>query len=174
MSGRSDTIFTGKFREWQTQYDKELRFHMENLASKSAAEPTTVIMIGEDVDLVNQYNSVAGAINSAFGNSADFVLISSNSLAFEKLVDDYDVKQFNLPIHHFFYGLDAFRYNAQPADSVKAVFPSSMNTPIPVAEKDLLWLSEELDPVHLNLGLKSSPDVEPGWDYLRGRTNEIS
>lgn len=174
MAGRNDSLFAGKFRDWQTQYDKDLRYQLETISVESGAKPTTVVMIVEDSDLANHYYSIAGAINSAFGNSAEFILISSNQSAYQKMIDDFDAKIFNFPLHHLCYGLDALKRDFSETDAVKIVFPSSTNTPITISEKDFLWLSEELELVHINLGLKPSNEFEPGWDFLRGRMNEIS
>jgi tetratricopeptide (TPR) repeat protein len=53
-------------------------------------------------------------------------------------------------------------------DQDKILFPSSSGAPVPVTNKDVGWLEEELDLVHRALGLSPPPNRTIGRDFLKG------
>ena len=174
MKGREASIEVGKFKDWQRHYDKDVNTQLESLAKEIAFQPTTVVLISNDVDLIEHFYTVTAAINAKFDATASVVIVTNQKDAFRRLVDVFDARILSIPFHQLCHGLEVLNKSIGNAQSTAMTLPSSSNAPISLGEKDALWLSEELEIIHQNVGLQLNKSIIPGRDFLRGHESEIS
>jgi tetratricopeptide (TPR) repeat protein len=171
LEGREGTVETGDQKSWRKRYAPELGDQIRNFARAINPTPITCIVLWyEDLHLVRHLESSLRAIEEAFGDSVEFVIVTKHPGELQELADDFDAELINIPIHQLCAGLEfLISSNRVRAEADEYLLPSSSNAPIPLSPDDRKWLEEELEIVHLNIGV-NAPDVNTpvGRHFLCG------
>ncbi len=165
LEGRQNTIQVGAWKEWVKHSKAELNQQFNRLASSLLPSPITCIALWYNENLSLHLRSTLEAVLSSFGDSVEIVIVTHNDGNLMHVADEFDAKLVNIPLNQLCSGLESYLVSG---DSDRWVIPSSSGAPVSLPVQDQRWLEEELEIVHLDVGLKPSKERNVGRDFLRG------
>lgn len=169
MEGRASTLSTGSWLDWSRKYSRELRNRLVKVAG-AITNPVTIVVLWEAPELNDHLKSLLEYSFEHFGESVDVVMVSSFKESVGNLYEQFQSKLFNLPLPHFFHGLQSIQNNIESHNSI--LFPSGSGADIKFDQATINWFKEELGLVHKNIGIKPDGGNEAEFNFLRG--NEIT
>ncbi len=163
-SGRPTTLVPDDLRSWNRRYSQGLRDLVHAFGLAAGEQPVTVVVLWNKIDYVR---AICEAIDQVFGDSADFVFATSYMSLVSSVATLYKAPIVPIVLGDVLNGLQAWM-QPRKTEVETAQLPNIEGPPVPVSHEDLLWLSEDLEIVHLGVGAKPAPSSNPGRDFLRG------
>lgn len=167
LEGRDKTLKLGPYVEWGKVYNREIFTQFELFAKSINPSPVLCLVLWTDTSLNRHLQSVLDSAMGAFGESLHIVIVSESIGELESLATEVGADQINLPLNEFCSGID-LAFSDETNSENDCVLPSSSGAPIIIERKDYLWLSEDLEIVHKNVGIAPPLDRNIGEDFLRG------
>jgi tetratricopeptide (TPR) repeat protein len=171
LTGRAETLATGSWREWRSQYGNELKEQFVRLTEAISPVPVTCIALWYDTTLISHLRSCLDDALSILQEAADFVIVTKHPADLQSVAASYDATLLDMPLHHLCSGLQSFFLHTSPKEKETCEVPSNTGAPIALDPKAQQWMEEELEFVHLSVGTAPSATHStgsPGREFLRG------
>lgn len=167
LVGRDETVRTGTFKEWAKLYRQEIYIQLQRIASAVNPSPVTCVVLWYEPDLIRHLQSSLESAVGLFGDSLNIVIATEQTGALEPVATELETKLINIPLHELCSGLEVhFSNNALDEDN--CILSTGSGAPVSLSKKDQLWIQEELDIVHKNVGTTPLSGRDIGRDFLRG------
>jgi hypothetical protein len=167
LSGRATTLQTGPWKEWQRVYGRELSERLRAVAAAINPAPLTVIVIWNDPNLKYHLDTALGEVTKSFGEELTLVMVSPEMDRLEDLCEKYAVVPVRLSPRAVSLGLADVFSAAGPVTGRFALPTRDEGIPYSLDRRDQLWMEEELELVHLDIGLEGDESPE---HFARGAT----
>lgn len=175
LVGRDSTIEMGEFRAWLKKYKRGLSAFLETVRAAIDPHPVTVVALWHDSGLRSWLNGVLQEVAGAFGELADFVIVSPSSASLNTMTEQFGASSHPLSLRALCSGLAATLGNTDLDSATSAgQVPMKDGAPWTLTPQDELWLLEELHLVHLSAGLSGDSTLdafrrgaEIGWRDLQ-------
>lgn len=171
IEGREKTLQTGSWLEWAKVYRREIAVQLEALATAINPAPIVALVLWPDSACLNHLRTTLESLVATLGDYVQVLIVSEMPGELSAIATDIDAKILDIPLEQLAAGI-SLQFMDPANDEGSCVLPGSTGAPIPVDPKDFLWLEEELQVVHSNIGLHPDEERETGLDFLRG--GEIS
>lgn len=170
IAGSDESIESKTWLEWRQVYGNEVRQQIANFAKASLPTPVTVVALLYSEGLTDYLNSIFDDFIASYGSAVDFVIATGNASEAQTkdVVRRFDSALVQIPLSHICSGLKALYASELDPASESAVLPSSSGAPIPIDASDLNWIEEEIELVHLNVGIQMDNERHTGVDFLKG------
>ena len=165
LVGRETTIQTGPYRAWMKLYGRELGERIRAVAKAVTPAPVTVIVLWNDFELNDHLGEALGEVTKSFGEEATIVVVSPKADRLQWLREKFAAVPVHLSPRAVSLGLTDF-FTAVSRTAGRCALPTrDEGIPVSVERHEQLWLEEELELVHLDLGLGG--DRSPA-EFARG------
>jgi tetratricopeptide (TPR) repeat protein len=168
LTGRDDTLQVGLWRDWAKRYSIELREQLKNLAASISPVPVTYIVLWYKNDLIRHLQSTLETSLGAFGDALDVIIATDDPASLRAVTAEIGAALIDIPLHQLCSGLEIFLASPSDREEENADLPTISGAPVRLNVKDRLWLEEELEIVHRNVGLRAPDGQDIGRDFLRG------
>jgi tetratricopeptide (TPR) repeat protein len=171
LTGRAETLVTGSWKEWRSQYGNELREQLSRLTTAISPVPVTCIALWYDTTLISHLRSFLDDALSILQDAAEFIIVTKHPADLQSVAATYDATLLDMPLHHLCSGLQSFFLHASSREKETCELPSNTGAPIALDSKIQQWMEEELEFVHLSIGSAPSAThtIGPaGREFLRG------
>ena len=167
LNGRSKSLVSGDWREWNRKYSGAIRGLLDDFARSSTGKPLTVISLWYAPEYVRE---VCSAVDRAFGDLADYVFATSEADRLQNLAEQFNGEAILISPEDVLFGIAE---HVQPVseEPAHAAIPAIDGTFRLLDAPILQWLSEDLEVLHSNIEMEA-PDEQRqiGRDFLRGET----
>jgi hypothetical protein len=165
LLGRSRTLVTGEWREWNRKYSSAIQELVKGLAKASGGRPLTVVSLWYAPEYLRQICTI---VDSTFGDYADYVFAVSDSSGLKDLAGQFGGQAISINIESVLHGI-VQSIPSSPASVLQYGVPHSDGSFRLISTPDLKWLSEDLEVLHSNIEIEAvGSDREPGKEFLRG------
>lgn len=161
---------TASWREWNTRYGVALKAQLGSVAAAISPTPVLCVVLWYEVASKRYLQSATEAAQQAFGDTARFLILTDDPLEFTAITEDCQGEVISIPLKQLCGGI-AHLLSTDLGLTGGLSLPSSSGAPIPVDNKALRWLEEELEFVQYNLEQRE-PEAVAGREFYRG--SEIS
>lgn len=168
IEGRDSSLSTGKWIDWQRDFLRDIRLQIATL-SKATGLPTCLVALWNKNELVDHLDSLFDAAVAAYGERIDFVVVAENCDPLRVVASKYEAAVVEIRLDQFLLGLSGYCAEGLFRQSESVALPSKSGVRIPLDDKDVAWLNEELDVLHSLSGHLPEADSTPGRDFLRGK-----
>ncbi|EAT59654.1 ATP-binding protein [Chlorobium ferrooxidans] len=176
LYGRSETLAVGNHRDWLKSYKREISIQLDRLARDISPSPVVAMLLWSNPTLSNHLRTLIEELYGAFGDTVEVVVVSIDAPSFESIAEDAGATFVKMSFRCLCNGIAVHYADQQNANDDRCVLPSLSGAPIEVDASDFLWLSEDLELVHRNSGLKGNDDpanfrrgAEVSWRNLHLR-----
>ncbi|MBA1433492.1 MAG: ATP-binding protein [Epsilonproteobacteria bacterium] len=149
-------------RDWRKQYKKNLAKFLESCNDNLNPNPIVVVVLWSDLDsgilteTIKQFDEI-------FDDRVEFLCIDfKNDCEIQKIKndnEDYSIDVVKYPLESLFKSLNAhFIDNSVKKDIYK--IPESQGAQVVIDNKTWLWLSEDLEILHYNIGQEESREAK--------------
>lgn len=163
VRSRPTTLRANTRREWNQILRRPLARLALELSGLTEPAPVTIIVLAGEAEYVE---SVCGALDEAFGSRTSFVVASRSPEAYSQVAADYDAVSLSLSFPEVCRRLRETIPAASAADDLEVPRLDDGTAIIPADRAR--WLEEEMDVVHLRLGLAAPSPATEQRDFLRG------
>lgn len=165
LAGRDQTIETGPHTSWVKVYKRELGKQLEQLQAALSPAPISVIVLWSQPELRQHLRTLLEELNGSFGDLAELLVISAHRPEIEGVCQESGVAFAEMSLRSLSAGIGGVLQQPAVRGAEKWALPLANGAPLELNHKDALWLSEELELVHVGIGLAGadSPD-----DFRRG------
>lgn len=168
LTGRSETIATGPWREWKQQYGNELKEQLSRLTAAISPAPVTCIALWYDTTLISHLRSFMEDALSTLQDAVEFVILTKHPADLQSVAAEYGAVLLDIPLHHLCSGLQSFLPQTFPIEQEACELPSSSGAPIVLEVQMRQWMEEELEFVYLSVGSVPPASRPMGREFLRG------
>jgi Schlafen, AlbA_2 len=168
LKGRSGTVELGPWRTWQKVQGAKLSEHVQCLAAACTPTPTTFLVLCYDTTLIRHLQSLLDEVLKLFGDVANITIVTNDPAAVRSVANDAGATILEIPLHQLCSGLSSLFASRIGIADTDFSLPSSSGAPVLLPAADRAWIEEELDLVHLGVGLVPPSDRTIGRDFLRG------
>lgn len=168
LTGRDRSVEAGPWLNWQRKYGSEISEQLNRLAIAINPSPVTFVIFAKDPSLLQHLSSLLTAAVGAFGESADFVVATKDPAAVAGTVAPYEAKVIQISLLQLSSGIENKYGLSAETDRDRCVLPSSSGAPVSLDKKQRLWIEEEIEIVHLNVGIRRADGRNTGYEFLRG------
>jgi len=168
MEGRRDTPPVTSHQEWIRRYQNNLVEQIRALASAILPTPTTCVILCASPSFRRLLRSAAEILASLFADALSIVVVSQNPTDCSELATELDSPSVSMPFNQLCAGIRMLTGERETPSAAEVALPSSSGAPIAIDGKEVLWLQEELDIVHLSVGVTPAEGRHVGTDFLRG------
>ena len=159
LVGLQDSAQTGDHVAWSKTHQRPLSRQLDRIAAASSPSPVVVLVIWSNPNMSSYLRTLLGELHAAFMNAVEVVVIGEHS-ALGLIVQESGATYVQMPFRELCHGLAVFSAEQLGSNGSIPVLPSSSGAPIEVPHDDWLWMSENLELVHLGSGLTGSDDAE--------------
>ncbi|MFN0051624.1 MAG: RNA-binding domain-containing protein [Planctomycetales bacterium] len=165
LAGRKTTVQTGPYKVWMKDYGRELGNRVRAVASAINPAPITVVVLWNDLKLKDHLGEALGEVAKSFGDEATVVLVSQSIDQMHDLCEKYGALPIHLSPRAIALGMSDF-FTVTGPTSGRCALPTKDDGITYSLERNVqLWLEEELELVHLDVGLQG--DRSPN-EFARG------
>ena len=168
LTGRAETIATGPWREWKSQYGNELKEQLSRLTAAISPAPVTCIALWYDTTLILHLRSFMEDALSTLQDAVEFVILTKHPADLQSVAAEYGAVLLDIPLHHLCSGLQSVLPQTLPIEQEACELPSSSGAPIALEVQMRQWMEEELEFVHLSAGSVPPASRLMGREFLRG------
>lgn len=167
LAGLQDTIELGPHTAWLRRYKQLLGNQLRALQMALSPTPISVLVFWYNTELRSHLRTALEETIGAFGDLAEIAVLSPYQSELGSICEEADVTFVDISLRSVCAGIPALLDNASDTARDDCVLPMYSGAPITVDERDVLWLSEDVDVLHLGLATSGvdSPD-----EYRRGAT----
>ena len=158
LEGRRDSVQLGNHVSWLKTHKRPLTRQLERIANAISPMPVLVLAIWTDADSGKFLRTLIEEMHAAFGESVEVVVVSETA-RLASAVQENGGTHVHMSFKDLFRGLEVLHSKQQGAGRTGAVLPSQSGAPLELQAEDALWLSEDLELVHLGRGVDGSDDA---------------
>jgi tetratricopeptide (TPR) repeat protein len=170
LAGRPETIHNGRWLDWNRSDGAALTSQFHRLATASNPHPVIIVVVWQDLSLIRHLQSTIDGMLGAFGNTANFVILTTTTDDYIQIAQDIGATLLNIPIDQLCAGITSMFLGSGEQQGVR--IPCSSGAPITIPADDLHWFEEEIEIIGLDEGSTPYSNQEVGRGFLKG--NEIS
>jgi len=165
LVGRQETLCSDSHKKWVQEYAKELDVQVQQIAASLNPSPVSVIIFWSSPSLRKHLGTIIDTINKCFGDSVSFITVTQESTNLGTLMSDYEIETLETKYRILSAGLKDFFQILPSKHSERFAIPCRTGEPYPLELRDRLWLEEELEIIHLDIGINEG---ESNDDFYRG------
>jgi len=158
----------GPWRTWQKTQSRKLFEHVQYLAATCVPHPTTFLVLWYDTALTRHLQSTLDDVLKLFGDTANIVIVTEDPANLRSVAADTGAIVLEIPLHQLCSGLTSLFASPNWSDRSWLLSPFKLNAPVFLPAEDRSWIEEELELVHLGIGLVPPSDRPIGREFLRG------
>lgn len=157
------TLADGDWRAWFLRYDKHLKKTFEMMARGADERPLVLTVLGMAPEFAQ---SVVEAAFLAFGPSLTVVVGSSRADEYSALRTRFEAQIINISAQEI---CSRIRDNRGPREVSTAVLRlPGLEGDVAIPADELVWLEEDLELLHLDIGASVDESVDGRREFLRG------
>ena len=168
LTGRNEKTFTGTWREWKNKYAREFEKQLRAASSHLSPSPVVCIVLWESTDLSRHLYSTLESLIGALGESVEFVIPTPHIGDLHAMASDMEARLLSISLPQLLYGLPTIIDSTGLEGESAVSLPSRPGIHLPIQGDTLAWLQEDLELVHLGIGLLRPEGRDIGRDFLRG------
>jgi tetratricopeptide (TPR) repeat protein len=172
LQGRSDTLSEGSWKDWKKAYGRELKTRAEQLARAISPSPTICIVIWEDLPHLSYLRSLLETLLETLADSLEFIFVTPDRADLHSLASEFGATLVAIPLHQLLSGIRASVRPEALDDDDSFLIPSRSGAPVETKQGDIRWLEEDLEILHLNIGIRRPENREIRKAFLQG--NQIT
>ncbi|MGW3626197.1 AlbA family DNA-binding domain-containing protein [Streptomyces sp. NPDC000880] len=158
------------FRQWSTQYARDLSRHIDQLAASLHPAPVTCVILGYDTSEIPTIHALLSDLARDSGDTLDVVIAADDAPAFQQLTGTFEAGVIPISLQQLCAGLAHLEPNKTASGGSPRALPSLSGAPVTLDAADVPWIEEELEVIYLDSqGEKSEDDKKA---FLKG--GEIS
>jgi hypothetical protein len=166
LAGRDPTLQTGPYRSWLRDYGREVAERVQAVAAATSPTPITAVVLWSNPGLADHLNKILEEMTQSFGDELTVAVVSQEVASLGGLCEKYGAVQVKLSPRAVSLGLaDLFAGVIAPPGGRCALPTRDEGIPCNLDRGDQLWLEEELELVHLDVGLEGNKSPE---EFARG------
>lgn len=169
LAGRESSICRGTWRDWNKTLGASLTEYVRQMATACLPRPATVIALVYDRSLLRHVASSLEKIQESFGQVCNIVIITDQPSDIQGVADDLGARVFGISLQQLCSGLETALSEDLSAIADQVTLPSRSGVQVLLKTELLNPISEEIDLVHLGVGLNRDVAREIGLDFLRGK-----
>ena len=158
LKGRRDSVQLGNHVSWLKTHKRALSRQLERIAKAISPSPVIVLAIWTDADSGTYLRSLIEELHAAFQESVEVVVVSETA-RLASIVQDNGGSHVQIPIRDLCRGLEVLHKGGAGVHGTAPVLPSASGAPIEFPPEDGLWLSQDLELVHLGSGGDGGDDA---------------
>ena len=160
----STTLEQGGWQAWNRKYARKLNEVVERFARSAGPNPVTIVIASDHLE---ETRIICQQLDGAFGQAAQFVFTGSDE-SLSNLSASFGSSPVPMSLRNVCSGLLKF-LPGKSVSSKEASLPTTNGGQISVVTEQMLWLEEELEVVHSNIGVRNTED-EDDWEgnFLKG------
>ena len=167
IEGRASSLVGPKWSDWLKKSAADFRSRLESYAAASS-EPVVVVALWNDISTEQYLRRCFESCTEVFGDAVTITLITDEADALRKTAEDCNAELFSLDPRHFLDGLSTFATSQLPDSDDLVLLPGQGGVQKSIDARDVAWLEEDLELVHLGVGRKPDRLGPLGADFLRG------
>ena len=164
LSSRPSTIQAQTWREWNQVKSQPLLRTMTSLAQTTEPNPVTAVVLGGEYEYLN---TVCDLLDQAFKDRLNFVFATDTSDAFSGLASKFEGQEIFISLRGICGGLRSRL--PQTGTIEETELPGIDGGVFAVPPDRARWVEEEVEIVHLNVGINSSGSSSELKDFLKGQ-----
>ena len=129
LTGRSETIATGPWREWKSQYGNELKEQLSRLTAAICPAPVTCIALWYDTTLLAHLRSFMEDALGTLQDAVEFVILTQHPADLQSVAAEYGAVLLDMPLHQLCSGLQSVLPQTLPIEQEACELPSSSGAP---------------------------------------------
>ncbi|MEN6623591.1 MAG: ATP-binding protein [Smithella sp.] len=161
----NSSMVTESWREWNRKYNERIRETLLEFYRQAGEMPVTVIVLWDSNDYVAM---ICNLIDSIYGDAASFVIAIPETNILQQLASNIDASLIQISLPQILDGLRATKKaTTNIYDEIwLPCLAVGTSTPLPI--KQLRWIEEDLEVLHLNVGYIDK-NISGIKDFYRGR-----
>jgi tetratricopeptide (TPR) repeat protein len=171
IAGRASSLVGPKWQDWLKKCAADFRTRLLGYAAASS-EPVVAVALWNDVGSEQHLRRCFESSTEAFGDAVTIVLVTDEGDALRRTAEDCGAEVFSLDPRHFLDGLSSFTTSQLQGSDDLVFLPGMGGVQKHIDAKDVAWLEEDLELVHLGVGRKIERPGPLGSEFLKG--GEIS
>ncbi|QKK08058.1 MAG: hypothetical protein HND58_07640 [Planctomycetota bacterium] len=168
--GASSTRDDGTYRSWNRLRSSSLTRSFESITQAISPNPIICVVIWNDDSLHQYVETTLSIIDRTMGDLTRYVFVSETKDCLASLAKTYGEQStgfdvFPMSMASLSSAFQVLLDTNAPSVGERCVLPTSDGTPASVDRQDRIWLEQELELVHYDVGLDGPDDPEP---YRKG------
>jgi tetratricopeptide (TPR) repeat protein len=157
LTGREETLAIGDHKSWVRKYKREVGLQLSRLAATFSPTPITAVVLWETSG-GQLLRSLLEEINGAFSDLGSIVVVSEAEAELASICEEQGAIFVSLALRSLCAGVGDLLDISHGRTADKCTVPAVGGAPLSLDPADTLWLSEDVELVHLGLGQASSDD----------------
>lgn len=167
INGRASSMVGSSWQEWLKKCASDFRTRLVSYAA-SSVEPVVAIALWDDLTMEQHLRRCFESSTEAFGDAVTLLLLTTEDDALKRTAIDCGAEIIPLGTNNFLDGLSSYAATqASDADSL-VLCPGVGGVQKCIEAKDVAWLEEDLELIHINVGRKPEQVGQLGVEFLRG------
>ena len=158
LAGLRESVQVGDYVAWLKTHKRKLSSQLDRIAATSSPSPVVAVVIWSDPDLSPYLRTLIAELYAAFMATVEVVVVGeSRTLA--TIVQEGGATFVQMPLREFCHGLAVLNDERLGSRGSAPVLPSSSGAPIELPSDDWLWMSEDLELIHMGSGIAGDDDA---------------
>ena len=153
LSGRQETLVDSSHRAWLREYKQEIGRQLERVAKAVGHSPVVVLVLWSDVRLRKHLRTLIEELQAAFGDAIEVVLVSDDKPSFAEIAEEAGAAFVKINLRSLCSGLAVHYADIGKATQKDHILPASYGSSTSIKPEIWLWLSEDLELVHRDIGI---------------------
>ncbi|MCL4205920.1 MAG: putative DNA binding domain-containing protein [Pirellulaceae bacterium] len=160
LAGRSSTLVQPEHKQWLRTYKRELSEQLARLQHAFSPTPVCFVLVWQDSSMLRHMRTLFEEVEGHFGDSAEIVVVTEEPGAFASLCEENDATLVSISVRNLCSGLiDRFGHPTR-AQGSRCAIPTKSGAPHSLEPRDLLWITEDLEIIHLDIGLDGDSNAD--------------
>jgi len=165
LEDRPTTLVDDSWRSWNRRYSQLLRTTLERFGASLGRRPVTVVLMWHNMEYIR---TVCEATDTIFGNTVNFVFATTYTRQISNLSETFSGSLIPISMPDICRGFEAMLH-PRISSPQRFEFPSFSEGKVCMSFDKVLWLQEEMELIHLGVGVSPTDGSLPGRDFYRGR-----
>ena len=158
LYGLSESTVDDSYRKWLVGYKAELTKQLQAVAYNIGHSPVVALVVWSSRHLKQHLQGVLDELLAAFGERIDMVVVSPDNASFSEIVEERGATFISMNLRNLCNGLLVKYGEVGDMSGESYTLPMPSGAPFELARDDRLWLSEDLELVHLLIGMDGDND----------------
>lgn len=167
ISGRASSLVGLRWQDWLKKCALDFRTRLVNYAA-SSAQPVVAIALWDDLSMEQHLRRCFETSTEAFGDAVTIVLLTPEDDALNRIAVDCGAEVIPLGTGHFLDGLSSYAASQLTDSDSLVLFAGIGGVQKCIETKDVAWLEEDLELIHINVGRKPERVGPLGVEFLKG------
>ena len=136
--------------------------------------PVTAVALWYGEGLVDHLQSIFESILAVMGESVDFVIVTDDPASVQSVAARTECEVIPIPLFQMCSGLGDLLVTRLKAEEDLVVLPSSSGASITFDPWDVNWIEEEIELVHMSIGMVRDNERDVGRDFPEGQGDNVA